>query len=320
MNRRIILFVFAAFLLFAPLAAFAAETSFFGPIISDACTCPGKAPGLGCVFESIRLALNFAITLACVIAALIIAYAGFLFMGSATNPEMKSRARNVLINALIGLVIALAGWLIVDFVMAKLYNPDAFGLPWYSILKSGDMCVEPQTLNELYQGAPLGSIPSGTGSVPPAAGGTSKPSAPANVAGKFTFQSGVAAEQGAESGALSSLLSCMATKVPAGVGNISALTDKYSGTNATLIAHCAAVGHKGDSQCAHAANSCHYGGRSCVGSAYAVDFGDEQNADALRSAARSCDPGARWNYEGNHVHISVGAQSGCGCDTTMGGV
>ncbi len=55
----------------------------------------------------------------------------------------------MLLNAVVGLFIVLAAWLIVDFVMKSLYNPDAWQEgslgPWNSILVGGDTCVQPKT-------------------------------------------------------------------------------------------------------------------------------------------------------------------------------
>jgi hypothetical protein len=58
----------------------------------------------------------------------------------------REKGRTLLLNAVIGLAIALAAWLIVDFVMKNLYNPQAgqgsvaLG-PWNSILSGGNECV-----------------------------------------------------------------------------------------------------------------------------------------------------------------------------------
>jgi hypothetical protein len=81
--------------------------------------------------------MNVMISLAIIFMVFFIVWAGFLFVMSATNPESRSKARSMLINAFVGMVIVLAGWLIVDFVMKTLYGGGTFG-PWNKILQIGD--------------------------------------------------------------------------------------------------------------------------------------------------------------------------------------
>ena len=78
-------------------------------------------------------------------------------MISATNPESRSQAKKMLLNAAIGLMIILSAWLMVDFIMKALYSgPDGtagkFG-PWNSILGDGPACVVATTSNSLFSGA-----------------------------------------------------------------------------------------------------------------------------------------------------------------------
>jgi len=167
----------AFFLVGMPIATQAAESTFFGPLVSASCDCPGKAPGFGCVLETIRLLMNFGISIAVVIVTLILAYAGFTFMMNASNPEGRSKAKNILINALIGIFIVLTAWLIIDFVMTRLYNPGSFG-PWHSILYGNEdknkLCIEPVTLEQIYNGPQGQAIPatSGSGGVASTGGGS----------------------------------------------------------------------------------------------------------------------------------------------------
>jgi hypothetical protein len=90
------------------------------------------------------------------VAPIMIAYAGFLLVVNPFNSEAKSKAKTMFLNLVIGLVIALASWLIVDALMAVIYNPSAFnstqagstfGSRWFEILTSGgqDICHIQQT-------------------------------------------------------------------------------------------------------------------------------------------------------------------------------
>src|SRR3989344_5517061 len=69
------------------------------------------------------------------VAPLMIAYAGFLLVVNSVNPAGKEQAKKMLQNLAIGLVIALSAWLIVDLIMATLYN-DEFGT-WSEIITTG---------------------------------------------------------------------------------------------------------------------------------------------------------------------------------------
>ncbi|HVW82437.1 MAG TPA: pilin [Candidatus Paceibacterota bacterium] len=123
-------------LLLAPLLAHAAGIPFWGPIIPTAENlCPGNWALLITVINNvIELALTIAIIF---FAPLMIAYAGFLYLTSGASPGNRSQANSILTNTIVGITVALAAWIIVDAVMAALYNPNAGAGAWYSIVSSG---------------------------------------------------------------------------------------------------------------------------------------------------------------------------------------
>lgn len=89
--------------------------------------------------------ISLLITIAIVfVAPLMIAYAGFLFVVNPVNAGGKEKAKGVLLNTVVGIVIALAGWMIVDAVMVVLYNPGTeieggrLGA-WSQLITSGDL-------------------------------------------------------------------------------------------------------------------------------------------------------------------------------------
>ena len=86
--------------------------------------------------------MNAAISFGVVIFVLIIAFAGILWILTPTNPENHSQAKKILTNAVIGFLILLSSWLIVDFVMKLLYNEATEFGPWNAILTGGNYCVE----------------------------------------------------------------------------------------------------------------------------------------------------------------------------------
>lgn len=306
--KRYALLLIAAFLVAAPLAHAAATPLFSSDfhIVPNAQDidplCPEGAPlSYGAVLELIHRFMNVGVSVGIVVCTLIIMWAGILLITSSTNPEAKSTARKMLGNAALGLLIILSSWLIVDFVMRALYSGEdgtkgKFG-PWNSILNGGAACVIARPNQTLFSGSITAAVPV-VNTIDPGYEG------PGTSDGHFTYQAGIQAQKSAASPKLNALLTCMASRVPRGVGQISSISDNQIQTGKKSFQQCAASG------CAHAAHSCHYGGKTCIGSSYAVDFGDEQNTATLTAAARAC--GATYvGNEGNHLHVSVGASCGC---------
>lgn len=153
-----------AFLMLVPVYAHAQ----FGPIVPDVCqVCPC---GFGGVLAIIQNVSNLLIGISIIVATIIVAWAGGLYILSPTNPEMRGTASSMLLNAFVGLCIVLSAWLIVDFVMKTLYGGQ-FG-PWNSILldATGENCIEAKPTTPLFDGsitavpgAPSGSTGGGTG-------------------------------------------------------------------------------------------------------------------------------------------------------------
>lgn len=164
MRSRFFLFtiLFVAGSLALPLAAHAA-IPFFGPIIPDDIN--RCAAGWGAVIDVINRIISFSITIAIVfVAPLMIAYAGFLYVVNPVNASGISEAKKILTNTVVGIVIALSGWLIVDAIMAVLYNANApvgatggvLGT-WSSIVygDSSKLClIQEGALNRLNQTVP----------------------------------------------------------------------------------------------------------------------------------------------------------------------
>lgn len=279
-------------LLLIPLSADAQ----FGPIVPEICkSCPC---GFGGVLAIIQNVVNFIIALSIIVATLIMVWAGGLYILSATNPESRSTANKMLINAAVGLMIVLSAWLIVDFVMKTLYGGQ-FG-PWNSILTggNGNSCIVSKPSQPLFDGD-LFEVPgleTDDGEPDPGADGT------------FLYDEGIYAQRGDSSGPLNALMNCMAGRLPPNVGRVSSISDGAITSGSKTFQQCSA-----SRVCSHAANSCHYGGSRCLGKSYAVDFGDEENKTVLRAAANAC--GASFVLdEGDHLHVSVGPANNCGCD------
>ncbi|MDB5194937.1 MAG: hypothetical protein JWO84_121 [Parcubacteria group bacterium] len=149
----------------AALPVYAANLPLLDPnfsIVPKECsTCPCNYYGL---LQLIQNLMNAGISIGIIAFVLVTAYAGASFMLNPTNPESRSKARSMLINVVVGMVILLTAWLVVDFVMKVLYDPNAtlsgsekFG-PWNEILSSPDTkwCIEQKSPTAI--GGVIGSI------------------------------------------------------------------------------------------------------------------------------------------------------------------
>ena len=89
-------------------------TSTAAGVISDACD-------FKALMKMIDRFIGFLIfVIAPAIAALTLAYGGFLFATSGMNAENIGQAKGIMINALVGWLLAFAAWIIVKFVMVQL--------------------------------------------------------------------------------------------------------------------------------------------------------------------------------------------------------
>lgn len=133
--------LFLVLLSILPTVAHAA-IPFFGPIIPNAYNVCAASWGL--LITVINNIISLLITLAIVfVAPLMIAYSGFLFVVNPFNSGGIDKAKGILLNTISGIVIALAGWLIVNAVMAVLYNPTAVGTTWSQLIigNANDTCL-----------------------------------------------------------------------------------------------------------------------------------------------------------------------------------
>ncbi len=77
--------------------------------------------------------INFLIMISLLIAAILFAYAGFLMVTSGGNSGKVKKAKEVFQNVLIGIVIVLSGWIIINTIMSILVGENLFGGSWRSI-------------------------------------------------------------------------------------------------------------------------------------------------------------------------------------------
>lgn len=78
--------------------------------------------------------INTGIYVVIFLAAMLFAYAGFLMLTNQANPGVESKAKKIFSNVVIGLVVILSAWLVVDVLMKTLLG-GSFG-PWNDLCQA----------------------------------------------------------------------------------------------------------------------------------------------------------------------------------------
>jgi hypothetical protein len=131
MSKRRLLKVAAMLCLIVVIAPSMAMAMSLPTIVPDKCNGVGGCPDLCSLAEIAQNVLNAAIYLAVILSAVLFAWAGFLYLTNVANSGQHSRAVEVFTNVLIGLIIILAGWLVIDIVIRAFVGASV--LPWNSI-------------------------------------------------------------------------------------------------------------------------------------------------------------------------------------------
>lgn len=109
--------VFVMGLMLAPLAL--ANHSQAGLVDQFVNNCPADT-GVRCTEGSIagifRLIINWALALAFIAAVIVLIYGGFLYITSAGNTDNATKGKTAIMNALIGIVIIVLSYIIVQIV------------------------------------------------------------------------------------------------------------------------------------------------------------------------------------------------------------
>ncbi len=233
-----------------------------------------------------------------VVFAIIVVYAGMGLVTSGGNPAAKTAAKSKLTNALIGFIIVLAAWLLVDTIMRGLLtggDGKIDGTLWSRVecavqatTGSGVAVVDeeysgsclPDDLRVKYGGSPVGLI---------------HPDVITMIA-CYKADPAVAALLGTQT-----------------VYTTDLSRPRCALTNGTTVPSCSiadTANSDGRMGCSHSINSCHYGRGSGEG-AKALDFnaaqgniaGETALYNAIQGAQATC--GGRLNFENNHTHISL---------------
>lgn len=273
-------------------------------------------PGLGepTLTNYAKALYRFAIGALAILSMGIIMIGGYEYMISAGESITKtSSAKARIKNAIIGLIVALISFLVLNTI-----NPDILKAPAELIktnvvadpnklAKEGELCGTQNGQTYPNCEAPLECkevvgttlmICQGTGT-----GGTNNLNfASASVANQYASDA---------SEPLKIFLQCMADLLPSNMGIISSISDDNI-TNGTCTIWSTGVCNK--PECQHNCTSCHYGGGTGKKESYAVDYDDEQNEIPLKEASEMCNADFFLPENGNHIHISVGQSNGASCN------
>ncbi len=119
--------VLIGFLLFIPVSAFAAGLTWQGPLVPACAYTPGP-PCQACDFVAlVHNVLVFFVYVGGMAAVLMFAYAGILYVTAPANKNNLDEAKKIFWNALIGLILIIAAWLIVDLII-RTFNGQSLDL------------------------------------------------------------------------------------------------------------------------------------------------------------------------------------------------
>ncbi|HEY4516618.1 MAG TPA: hypothetical protein VJG64_01600 [Candidatus Paceibacterota bacterium] len=100
-------------------------------IVPESCSGPGGCKDVCAIAELAQNILNAAIVLAVFLSAALFAWAGLKMLVSPASPAQQGQAKTLFFNVLVGFLIILAAWLIIDTVMHVMLG-SSFG-PWNKI-------------------------------------------------------------------------------------------------------------------------------------------------------------------------------------------
>lgn len=129
--RQAVLFVMLTGLWMLPLGASVAyaQTPFSQSIVP----CDGINCNVCHIATLAQRILNTAVYLAVILAAILFAWAGWVFLTAAGSTEKLGKAKSVFGNVFVGLIIILIGWIVVDTIMRTLVGSGGIAPPWNRI-------------------------------------------------------------------------------------------------------------------------------------------------------------------------------------------
>lgn len=130
---RVVIFTILLTILFVPALAFAQAGEGIVP-----CTGTKDDPCTACqLVTMVSNLMEFFVYAAVVVATLMFTWAGIKYVTSGTKPDQISEAHKIFFNVMIGLVLVLGSWLIVDLILRVVPGDDVKrdGIaPWSKVL------------------------------------------------------------------------------------------------------------------------------------------------------------------------------------------
>jgi hypothetical protein len=77
--------------------------------------------------------LNFLIYIAITLCVFIIIWAGFLYLTAGGDPSKAKKAKGMFLKVVLGLILMLSAWLIIDLLIRFMVDPSKLGGPWQKI-------------------------------------------------------------------------------------------------------------------------------------------------------------------------------------------
>jgi apolipoprotein N-acyltransferase len=116
----------ASIIYLLPFFAFAQDAAEKKGIQPD---CFGTACSMGHFLQFINELIEFLIfKISVPVAVLLVLYAGFLYLTTAVK-DQKAKAKNILWAVVIGFIIMLGAWLLIDFILSQLLDPSFREIP-----------------------------------------------------------------------------------------------------------------------------------------------------------------------------------------------
>ena len=325
MKKYLFLGLIIAFLI-APVVVLAGDLS--GPLVP----CGTKANETPCTFCDLFLMaqtiIDFITTGIFILAVIFIIVGGLTILLAGAVPSNLELGKKIITNAIIGVVIALLAWTVINMIFNTLVSTDKnkFPAPWNDIecevkpvppVIEGQMCtcgINTNVGSHLFSSASEcasqcnsycnNKYPGVLGCCDTdvllegcegAAGEWCQRLAP-NGSDIWKLGNINPKQKGDASYALTSFINCMYGKIPGLV--ITSISEDALCANPSCDTTKEKCG-------AHVINSCHYGGKACTGSSYAVDFATNIQCSDIKTVALYCNPNAWINWENNHTHVSV---------------
>ncbi len=120
---QIVRIVAMALMLLAPIATYAALPNFdCGGLTGVSCNQGQTVSGL------LKLVINWMLALAGLISVLFLIVGGFWYITSAGNEEQAEKGKGTVINAIIGIIIIVLSWIIVNVVSNLVSSQSATGI------------------------------------------------------------------------------------------------------------------------------------------------------------------------------------------------